>query len=82
MNQRHLINIINKAVEEALENQIPPEKPYCTRNEVAEMLRITLPTLDKLTREGNLIAYKIGVRVLYPYKEIVEYLKKQPHGLD
>lgn len=48
-----------------------PERPtYATRQEVAGMLKISLPTLHELTKQGKLEAYRIGQRVLYKVEEV------------
>jgi len=45
-------------------------KEYATRKEVSERLRISLPTLNTLTKEGVLKGYRIGGRVLYKWSEV------------
>lgn len=53
------------------------EKPkYGTRTEVAEELKISLPTLHELTKSGKLKAYRIGSRVLYRWDEVEESLNE------
>ncbi|PVD50809.1 DNA-binding protein [Terrimonas sp.] len=47
-----------------------------TRRAVANMLHISLVTLNKHTRNGLLPAYKIGRRVLYRRGDIVPALDK------
>ncbi|MEI2738122.1 MAG: helix-turn-helix domain-containing protein [Chitinophagaceae bacterium] len=47
-------------------------KPYLTRREVAQMLDISLPTLNDWSKSGLLRSYKIGNRVLYRMNEIEE----------
>lgn len=47
-----------------------------TRKEVARMLHISLPTLDKHTNAGLLHAYRIGHRVLYRRSEIIPALDR------
>jgi excisionase family DNA binding protein len=43
---------------------------YLTRNEVAEILNISLPTLNLYTKKGLLKSYKMGARVLYKKCEV------------
>ncbi|OLY94407.1 DNA binding domain-containing protein, excisionase family [Cnuella takakiae] len=43
---------------------------YLSRKEVANLLKITLPTLHDYTKQGKLQAYKIGTRVLYKECEV------------
>lgn len=52
------------------------QEGYATRIEVAEKLRISLPTLHNLTKQGLLIAYRINRRVLYRWDEIEKSLTK------
>ena len=46
------------------------EKVYLTRHEVAERLHISLVTLNKLTQNGRIKAFRIGGRVLYKPEDI------------
>ncbi len=46
------------------------EPVYKTRKEVKELLHISYPTLNELTKSGKLPAYRIGGRVLYREDEI------------
>lgn len=43
---------------------------YLTRNQVAEMLSISLTTLWRYTKIGIVSSYQIGNRVLYDQKEV------------
>lgn len=45
-------------------------KKYATRDEVANMLHISKPTLNHLTKTGILTSYRIGSRILYDVKEV------------
>lgn len=55
-------------------NQNPPSQPdnYITRQEAADILHITLPTLLNWTMDGKVKGYRIGRRVLYKNHEINE----------
>lgn len=52
-----------------------PEK-FLTRGEVAELLKITLPTLHDWTKKGLLKAYKISNRIRYKEKEVMKIITK------
>ena len=69
-----LESLILDCVSRALENHQPVttkiEIEYLTRKETAQKLNISLPTLWKLTKNGNINAYKIGKRVLYRLDDI------------
>ena len=64
-------------VQETTENMSRVE--YATRNEVSEILRLSLVTLNRLTKEGTLNAYRIGGRVLYKRDEIRSALTAIPN---
>jgi excisionase family DNA binding protein len=53
---------------------------YKTRKETAEMLNISLPTLNEYTKKGILKGYKVGVRVLYKLSEIESALSQMKYG--
>lgn len=46
------------------------EPRYYSRQEVADILHVTLPTLHAMTKRGDIIAKKCGSRVLYDAAEI------------
>ncbi len=46
------------------------QSKFISRQEVASLLKISLPTLNEWTKEGRLIAYKMGNRVLYKSDEV------------
>lgn len=58
----------------------PKDESYRTRKETAEMLNISLPTLNEYTKKGILIGYKVGVRVLYKLSEIESALSQMKYG--
>jgi excisionase family DNA binding protein len=55
-------------------NEAPEE--IITREEAAEILKISLPTLHKLTMSGRVPAYRLGSQVRYKSKEVEQALKK------
>jgi excisionase family DNA binding protein len=48
---------------------------YLTKGETAARLRLSLPTLQRLTASGTLKGYRIGRRVLFRTDEVEEALK-------
>jgi len=68
---------IEKLLDSYLNAQQPVEiKPdFISRQEVANLLKITLPTLHDWTKLGWLQSYKIGNRVLYKLHEVMEAVK-------
>ena len=47
-----------------------------TRQEVAEMLRVSIQTIDKEIKRGNLKRVKIGSRVLITDTDLFDYLER------
>lgn len=47
-----------------------PEKKYLTREEAANLLDVSLHTLNKWTKEGRVKGYRIGSRVRYVASEL------------
>jgi hypothetical protein len=60
----------------------PKEEGYRTRKETAEMLKISLPTLNEYTKKRILTGYRVGVRVLYKQSEIELALVKMKFARD
>lgn len=46
------------------------EPRYLTRQETADLLKISLQTLHQYTKTGRLRAYRVGSRVLYKMEEL------------
>lgn len=67
-----LSEVIQNHLQEGLNyKQLPKaEEEYITREETAKKLRISLPTLNTLTKSGKLLGYRIGRRVLYKLTEV------------
>jgi hypothetical protein len=53
-----------------------PEQ-FLDRRETADMLKITLPTLNKYTKRNLITGHKIGSRVLYKKSEVEQSLIKR-----
>ena len=71
--QSHLHN--NNSAQDKLEI-------YKTRKETAEMLSISLPTLNSYTKKKILLGYRLGRRVLYKESEIEKALLRMKYGKD
>jgi excisionase family DNA binding protein len=73
---------ISKTIEGILRNHFTspqdqtPSIKYATREEVANILHISKPTLNNLTKTGVLKAYRVGSRVLYNLAEVEESLTR------
>lgn len=59
--------------------QSPPEE-LLTRQQAAELLGITLPTLREYTRQGYLTGYRLGTRVRYRRNELVDGLQRMRYA--
>jgi excisionase family DNA binding protein len=51
---------------------------YLSRQEVATLLKISLPTLNEYTRTGIIKGSRIGSRVLYSEEDIKNAIKEIP----
>lgn len=72
-----LVRDIAQAVraEIAAQPSAPAEpEELLTREQAAQLLRITLPTLRSYTRQGLLNGYRIGARVRYKRSEVLASL--------
>jgi excisionase family DNA binding protein len=49
---------------------------YLTRNQVATLLKVTLPTLNRWAKTGVLKCHRVGRRVFYKMSDIELSLKK------
>jgi excisionase family DNA binding protein len=47
------------------------------RKEAADLLKISLPTLANLTKEGKFKWYKNGQKMFFDYFNVVEYIENQ-----
>ena len=70
-----LKKLLSEVVEEKLLQLPKTEKPkskavYFSRVEVAEMFKISLPTLNEWSKLGTLQSYRIGNRILYKAHEV------------
>ena len=81
--QDEILDRIGKIVEEKLVSHLVPKPPqsskpstFGTRKEVSKELRISLPTLNDITKRGQLKAYRIGGRVLYKWEEVMRSLEE------
>ena len=75
-----LKKMIREVLDEKLKSVPEPKKitqniTYLNRFEVADRLRISLPTLNNWSKEGIVQSYRIGNRVLFIEDEINSALK-------
>lgn len=52
------------------------EPRFYSRQEVSQMLHISLPTLARLTKDGLLVAKRVGSRILYDAEVIDDAVKR------
>lgn len=62
--------IADRVAERLILSNKDKEPRYYTREETAERLHITLPTLARITREGFLPVKRLGRKYLYEAKDI------------
>ena len=81
-----LRTVISETVKDEFTRQFPaiapvdlaqkPQDELLTRQQAAERLKISLPTLNELTKSGKLIGYRIGNRLRYKTNEVNSALTK------
>ena len=75
-----LEHLIGEAVLKSMKMvSVPKDKNNCewvTRVETSHLLQISLPTLDKLTKEGKFKVHHIGRKKFYDKNEINNSIKK------
>jgi excisionase family DNA binding protein len=81
INLDQLLEKIGQLIDTKLEKASPTEKSLnqsklISRQEVASLLKISLPTLNEWSKLGWLQSYKIGNRVLYKLPEVEQALHK------
>jgi len=65
-----LPELINSVIAPYFNKEEPKPPIYLSRNEVAKIFKITLPTLKKHTESGLIKAHYIGRRILYDQNEL------------
>jgi excisionase family DNA binding protein len=60
--------------------EAPQVEKYLTRKETADLLNVSLPTLNAYTKTGKINACRFGVRVLYRESEIHSQMDKTNTG--
>jgi excisionase family DNA binding protein len=73
-----LFSKMRELIAEELSKRLQPETPqrYITKKEAAVKLRLSLPTLNRLTSDGTLTGYRVGRRVLYKSDQIDQALSE------
>jgi excisionase family DNA binding protein len=69
-----LRNIVSQALDKKLQTEAP--KDLMTKKEVAEKLRLSLPTVQRLMADGTIKGFRIGRRVLFHADQIDQALKE------
>lgn len=68
-----------EALKEALpKNDVQDEMKYYSRKETADLLQISLPTLQSYQRTGLIKGHRIGSRVLFSRGDIEQALQSIP----
>lgn len=75
-----LLELIQNGVKENLKELLNSSKPqhekYLTRQETADLLRVSLPTLTNYVKRGIIPANRISNRVLFRRSDIEQSLKQ------
>ncbi len=80
LDSEKLTEIIKESLRAVITDVIPASSECKTslisRAEASKFLKISLPTLHEYTKQGILVGYRIGGRVLYKQSEIEEVLEQ------
>ena len=68
--------LAEKISERVIAATLQKEPRYYSRKETAELLRVTLPTLARLTKDGLIAAKRVGSRILYDASSIDDAVKE------
>lgn len=74
--QKFISDTIREEMQKIATPTPPPETEFITRNQTAQILGVSLPTLNEWTKQGLIIGYRIGTRVRYKKGEILEAVKQ------
>lgn len=56
------------------------ERPFQTRESALRLVPVSMPTLDRAIREGDLRANKVGRRVIIPTVELLRWAGMEDTG--
>jgi excisionase family DNA binding protein len=76
---QELESIIENAVQRALPKQAPEgdkQPQFITRQEAANLLGVSLVTIDKWSKEGHLKKFRIGGRIRFKTVEVQKALSE------
>ena len=77
MSKNDLREIIGTEVDTRIKQHLTTQNDrFMKRNEAAEYLRITLPTIDKLFASGELTKYQVSGRILVKFSEVQRVARK------
>jgi len=74
--QKFISDTIREEMQKIATPTPPPETEFITRNECAQILGVSLPTLNDWTKQGLIVGYRIGTRVRYKKGEILDAVKQ------
>jgi len=74
--QKFISDTIREEMQKIATPTPPPKTEFITRNQTAQILGVSLPTLNEWTKQGLIIGYRIGTRVRYKKGEILEAVKQ------
>lgn len=77
-----LITVISETVKIEFERQnglstTQPDNEYITRKETAQILGISLPTLNEYTKRGLVPSFRIGSQIRYKKDEVLKSVNQR-----
>lgn len=77
--------LLHETVEEKfkvllVQSKVQSKEKYLSRTEVADLFKISLPTLHSYTKQGLITSFRIGYKVRYKESDIKDALKERNYG--
>jgi hypothetical protein len=81
LNRDELKALVQEAIKDELaiaksSQLLNTQEQFLTREETADLLKISLPTLDSYTRKGLIHGYRLGTVIRYISEEVQSSLKE------
>ena len=71
---------IEGKVNEKLELLRPkPTWEYLSRKEVCKVLKVSLPTLDRMVKESKMRSYRLGTKIRFRSEEVEQVVKERKY---
>ena len=77
MEKEEINFLVKSALTEVLGSLAPKTAKLISRNQLCEILGVSLPTLDKWTKKGEFNRLIVGGRIRYNLEEVMSAIEKR-----